>query len=190
MTYYTSPILSDWQRQIIVGTILGGSSLVKPPKGRNCYLFMRSSDKEWIEYKAEELKCLSSQRPFTLEGNTLRWHSNCYPLFNELRNIFYDKETKFITEHILDEVCMKDIGLATWFGDCGKVKKDRIWLNTHKFGENGTNAICNWFNSAMLEAEVAKERDSYRVVLTRKGTQKFLATVAHTMPDFMCKRLD
>ena len=34
MTYYDNPDISDWHKQIIVGTVLGGSSLVKPKKGQ------------------------------------------------------------------------------------------------------------------------------------------------------------
>ena len=112
MTYFSSPELTNWQRQIVLGTILGGSSIVKPSKGRNCYLFMRSRYRDWLAYKSHELNIFSSQRPFTEEGNTLRWHSNCYPVFNEFRDLFYVDGVKAVKMEILDT--LKDTGLAIW----------------------------------------------------------------------------
>ena len=36
---------------VLIGTILGGSSLAKPPRGKNYYLSMRSQNKQWLQYK-------------------------------------------------------------------------------------------------------------------------------------------
>lgn len=187
MTYYESPNLSDWQKQIVMGTILGGSSLVKPKKGRNCYLFMRSKNKEWLTYKSQELKRFSSQRPFTEEGNTLRWHSNCFPIFNEFRELFYKDDNKIVTMDILDQ--LRDIGLATWFGDCGKIKKTYAFLNTHKFEESGSILIVKYFNEVGIESKIATERGNYRVAFTKAGSEKFIATIGDNLPEFMYKKL-
>lgn len=188
MTYYTSPVMTEWQRQIILGTILGGSSIVKPKRGKNSYLFMRSKDHAWVAYKAEELKGFSSQRPFTEEGNTLRWHSNCFPIFNSFRETFYGDGKKKIKMSILD--IMKDIGLAVWYGDCGKIRKGRVYLNTHKFGLESTKIAVKYFNEIGIPADVAYERNNLRVTLTPEGSQRFLVTIAHRLPDFMHKKLE
>lgn len=187
MTYYESPVVTDWQKQIIMGTILGGSSLVKPTKGRNCYLFMRSRNKDWLMYKSHELKIFSSQRPFTEEGNTLRWHSNCYPIFNEFRDLFYKNNKKILDMSVLDQ--LRDIGLAVWFGDCGRVKKNTIHLNTHKFGEEESNIIVKYFNEVGIESKFLKERGNCRVAFTKEGSEKFLSTIGDCLPQFMYKKL-
>ncbi len=190
MTYYTSPNFDAWKRQIVLGTILGGSSVVKPAKGRNCYLFMRSRNREWLAYKSQELKDFSSQRPFTEEGNTLRWHSNCYPVFNEFRELFYVNNKKVVKMEILDE--LKDTGLSIWYGDCGKIKGKKVILNTHKFGVNGGKLICKWLSLAQVDdkAEMSQERGNLRVVLSEAGSQRFLCTIAHRLPDFMHHKLE
>lgn len=188
MTYYDNPEISDWHQQVIIGTILGGSSLVKPKKGRNCYLFMRSADKQWLNYKAEELSSLSSQRPFTHEGNTLRWHSNCYPIFTEYYNLFYNNNKKLVKMEILDS--LRDIGLAIWYGDCGKLKKNRVILNTNKFGEKGTEIISKYFLEAGIgETNLTKERKYIRLTFTEEATEKFLLVLANRLPDFMHPKL-
>lgn len=160
---------------------------MKPAKGRNCYLFMRSRNREWLAYKAAELKEFSSQRPFTEEGNTLRWHSNCYPIFNDFRELFYKDGTKTITMEQLDQ--LRDIGLAIWYGDCGKVKGRTIWLNTHKFGEEGSRVVVQYFNEVGVKCSLAQERKNYRVAMTEAGSQRFLATIAHQLPEFMLGKL-
>ena len=187
MTYFSSPELTNWQRQIVLGTILGGSSIVKPSKGRNCYLFMRSRYRDWLAYKSHELNIFSSQRPFTEEGNTLRWHSNCYPVFNEFRDLFYVDGVKAVKMEILDT--LKDTGLAIWYGDCGKLKSNKVILNTHKFGEEGTATIARYFTEVGISSELSTERKNYRVQMSEEGSEKFLKTVAHRLPEFMHARL-
>jgi hypothetical protein len=190
MTYYSSPEVGTWQHQIILGTILGGSTIVKPPKGINCYLFMRSSNHDWLKYKSEELVAFSSQQPITKDGNTLRWHSNCFPIFNEYRKVFYDGNNKKISMEVLDQ--LKDTALAVWFGDCGRIKNGRVIINTCKFREKGSRLIAQYMNEAGLDSEASLfiERNNYRVLLSKAGTEKFLMTIGHRLPEFMIRDLN
>ena len=55
MTYQNGPILKENQKQTLYGTILGGSSIIKPDRGKNCYLAMRDNNKLWLDYKIEVL---------------------------------------------------------------------------------------------------------------------------------------
>lgn len=188
MTYYDNPQVNDWQRQIIIGTILGGSSIVKPKGGRNCYLFMRSANRNWLNYKAKELFSLGSQRPFTQEGNTIRWHSNCYPIFTEYHNLFYINDKKSVKMEVLD--ILRDIGLAIWYGDAGKLEKDKVVLNTNKFGEEGNEIIANYFEQAQIGKTIpTKERKYCRLVFTKEATHNFLVLVADRLPDFLHSQL-
>ncbi len=186
MTYYEDPLITDWQKQIIYGTIIGGSSVVKPPKGRNCNLLMRSTNENWIMYKAQELKDLSSQRPFKKQKDTFRWHSNCYPIFNKFREEFYAPGKKTITMEILDR--LRDIGLAVWYGDCGIIKNDKIILNTHRYGQDGSELIARYLTEIDVECSVKVEQGHlHRIVMTPAGSKEFLAIIAPCLPDFMYK---
>lgn len=188
MTYYSSPKITDWQKQIIMGTVLGGSSIVKPKKGRNSYLFMRSRDKEWLYYKANEMKNLCSERPFTTEGNTLRWHSNCYPIFNDLHEQLYVNGEKTIGMSILDS--LRDIGLAIWYGDSGKTQKGRAIINTHKFKEKGTKIVAQYLKEVGIgDSDIVKERENCRLRLTTEATKSFFMIIAHQLPEFMQSKI-
>lgn len=185
MTYFLSPKITDWQRQIVLGTVLGGSSIVKPARGRNCYLFMRSMNRNWLAYKALELQSFASQRPFTEEGNTNRWHSNCFPVFNEFRELLYVGSVKTVNTEVLDK--LRDIGLAVWYCDCGKLKNGKAMIHTQKFGKEGTKMIVKYFNELGIECDiyVDKKSKSHYLAMTDSGSEQFFKTVAHRMPSFM-----
>lgn len=176
-----NPIITLRQRQVIRGTILGGSSIVKPKKGRNCYLSMRCKNASWIEFKSRELNNLASFAPFTKE-KTFRWHSMCYPVFEEYRKEFYKKKgERFLALESLDP--LQDIGLAIWFADCGRVKNDRIILNTHIWQEAGTKVIAEYFSLLGYTADIFMERNCLRVRLDQKSSQSFLRLVTHHLPN-------
>jgi hypothetical protein len=188
MTYFFSPAVTDWQRQIVLGTILGGSSLVKPKRGRNCCLFMRSRNQLWLSYKAEELKELASQKPLSGDANTYRWHSNCFPVFNEFYELFYYRKKKTVPANVLDS--LRDIGLAIWYGDSGKVVKKCAVMNTHRFGTKGTQTVARYFRSITYNCEVIKERGNLRVRLDEESTQRFFRLIGHRLPGFMWHKLE
>jgi hypothetical protein len=85
---------------------------------------------------------------------------------------------------------LKDIGLAIWYGDCGKLKKNRVLLNANKFGSDGNDIIIKYFKEAGVgETEIIKERKYSRILFSEKASEKFLLTVAHRLPDFMHQKL-
>lgn len=189
MTYYIGPKITPWQRQIILGTVLGGSSVVKPKGGRNSYLSMRGKDAYWLEYKSQELKNLASPTPFLIENENkyFRWHSLCYPEFNEFHNLFYADGKKHVTMDILNE--LRDIGLATWFLDGGKVEKNSIVFNTNVFREDGTKLIAQFFNEISIKAESVIKGKSLRVTILEESVEKFTKVINHRIPEFMLHNL-
>ncbi|MHA2043197.1 MAG: hypothetical protein ACW99G_00300 [Candidatus Thorarchaeota archaeon] len=186
MTHRINPKLDERKQQIIIGTILGGSSIIKPKRGRNCYLSMRSRDIEWLRYKATELESLASQDPITIE-KTNRWHSVCYPLFNEYRGKFYNtKGDRDLQVEYLSG--MWDVALAVWFGDCGKFKNGKVTFNTHIWKEKGSKIIVKYFSYLDYEAEVIQERKNYRVRLDEKSSADFMKIVEPKLPYFFVNR--
>jgi hypothetical protein len=190
MTYYISPPVTDWQRQIILGTVLGGSSIVRPSGGKNSYLSMRGSNAYWLEYKSYELKELASPNPFLIEKENryFRWHSLCYPVFNEFHTLFYRDRKKRVEMSVLNE--LRDIGLAVWFVDGGRYERRHVVLNTTSFGWEGSETICGFFNEITLPASIKQKGNSFRVQLEPNASIKFLKTIAHRVPQFMHHHLE
>ena len=187
MTHIIDPKLTHRQRQIIIGTILGGSSIVKPSGGRNSYLSMRGKDADWLEYKAIELKGLTSNKPFTIE-KTNRWHSLCYPLFNEYRDMFYSKGQRKLTLNVLEECYLSDIAFSIWYGDCCKYDRGHIIINTHIWKESGTKAVVKFFDLMDMKAEVYMERSRFRVKLDEVATREIMKLIQPHLPYFYVTR--
>jgi len=185
VTHLINPTIDSRQMQVITGTILGGSSIIKPTRGKNCYLSMRSKDGLWLDHKAAELSSLASAEPVTIE-KTNRWHSLCYPIFNEFRSNFYKGKKRKLRKENLDP--MKDIALAVWFGDCGKLVRGKVVLNTHIW-KGDSDIIAEYLSECGYECEVFKERGNYRVRLEDPFSKKFLALVMPHLPPFMILRL-
>lgn len=188
MTYYHDPNITDFQKQIIMGTILGGSSIVKPKNGKNCCLFMRDKNLNWLQYKSAELQGLTSQKPLNEDQNTYRWHSNCYPVFNEFYSMFYKNDQKIVSMEILDK--LRDIALAIWYGDAGKLVKDQAVLNTHRFGEKGTEIITDYLNIISYDCKSIKERNNSRICFTPDSTIRFFKLIGEKLPEFMWGKLE
>jgi hypothetical protein len=171
MTHIINPKITSRQRAIIIGTILGGSSVVKPKKGKNCYLSMRSKDLDWLKFKAKELHNLATKDPITSE-KTYRWHSICYPLFNEFEEMFYENKERKLNSDVLN--LLQDASLAVWYKDCGSLNKNQITLNTHIWEKEGTEKIFEYFDSLEWDSEIIKERNNYRIKLSENSSNEIL----------------
>lgn len=190
MTYEYSPQLKHNQGQVLYGTILGGSSIVKPTHGKNCYLAMRDNNHDWLEYKVNELKDYFKIDSNTIkkDKNTYRCYSVAYPVFNSLHKEFYNDGKKFIDRELLER--LNDVAWMVWFVDSGKKSKRKAYLRTHKFGLEGTKTIAEYFNSLDCECDFKLTRERYEIVFTHKGSIEFMSTFAHRLPEFMLKELD
>lgn len=183
-------MIYDWEHQVLVGTILGGSSLAKPPRGKNYYLSMRNQNEMWLQYKMAELKTYFKKPVVHHYSGTCRCNSSCSETLTELKDILYDGKERKVTMQILDS--LRDIALAIWFLDGGsKTGRGRknAYLNTTRFGEEGTNIVLNYFNSLGMTCNVNRDADRFKVLFTVDGTVVFLKTIAHRFPVFMYDRL-
>ena len=171
MTHIINPQINNKQRSIIIGTILGGSSIVRPTKGKNCYLSMRDKDLNWLEFKTKELENLSVKDPITKE-KTYRWHSICYPLFNEFESMFYENKKRKLKIEVLN--LLQDVSIAVWYKDCSVLNKNKIILNKHIWGEEGTELCVKYFNSLEWDAEIYKERKNYRIKFSENSSKEII----------------
>jgi len=171
MTHIINPKTTPRQKAIIIGTILGGSSIVKPKKGKNCYLSMRNKDLEWLKFKAKELSNLSTKDPITSE-KTYRWHSICYPLFNEFEEMFYENKERNLKIETLN--LLQDISIAVWYKDCGLLNKNCIILNTHIWGKEATEKTLGYFESLDWSGQIITERKNYRIKLSEESSQEII----------------
>lgn len=178
MAYRVVPKITDWQRQVIVGTLLGGSSLVKPRNGNNCYLSMRGRNGKWLQCKAQEIG-FSAPNSFHLEDKYCRWHSVCSPIFNEFYDQFYNNGRKVVRFDILDS--LRAIALTVMFLDVGLMRCGRIRLNFRSFGPDGAKTVLEYFATLDLNGTVTGSK----IELDDNSTKKFIVVVGEHIPEFM-----
>lgn len=190
MTYQCGPNIKDAQKQVLYGTILGGSSIIKPERGKNCYLAMRDNNFDWLQYKIENLKDFFKIDAGTIkkDKNTYRCYSVAYPAFNQAYNMFYKDEVKTVTKDVLE--ILTDEAWMVWFVDAGRKSKRKAYLRTNKFGEEGTQTIVEYFNSLDCPCDLHKCRNRFEVVFSNKGAHEFMSIIAPKMPEFLLANYD
>lgn len=178
--------MSNEQRQITIGTLLGKSFIVKL-KGRNCFITIpESQDINWLNYKTNIVDNLKNV--FIKDNKRVLWRSRCNIYWNKIYEEFYENGKKTIKMKILDE--LRDNGLCTWFLDKGIFIKNQICLGTTVFGLQGNKIIHQYFNEVGIPCEIKKERNTGKILFTKKGTEVLLATIVRAAPEFMYYRME
>lgn len=185
-------MIGDWQKQIVIGTVLGGSSLVKPPKGVNYYLSMRSTKELWLKYKMAELDSLFVNQTLYRCANTFRVNSVCSEELTDLHRYLYEGHSRRVSRTTLDSLRLRDIGITLWFleggGKTGRGKKN-AYLNVTKFGPEGAEEIQEWFRLCDIGCSINRNKNRLRILFSVTGTEVLLKLVAHLVPEFMLDRL-
>lgn len=180
----------NFQNQVLLGTILGGSSLVKPPKGKNYYLSMRSKDEKWLQYKMAEMFSYFRKPKLHLYNNTYRANSSCSLKLTEIQSLLYTGNKRTVDMDMLN--ILRDIGIAVWFLDGGsKTGRGRknAYINTTKFGEDGTKVVLQYFNEVGMACRINRDGNRLKILFTVDGTTVLFKTIAHRFPRFMYHRL-
>jgi len=164
-----NPDFTKRQLQVIRGTILGGSSIVKPKAGTNCYLSIRSKNKTWFEFKIAELENFSRQHSIHSDV-TYRWQSTCYPIFNEFREEFYQENARNLKIDSLN--VLTDVAMGIWVTDSAKLLKNSLILKTNIWGKDGTEVINEYFGLIGYNSKVILEKGLYRVQLDEESSEK------------------
>ena len=159
---------------------------MKPSRGQNCYLSMRSKNWDWLCYKATQLQQMASEKPMTAE-KTYRWHSKCYPIFNGFREKFYKDGKRHLMLEKLD--LLRDTAWAVWFGDCGRYDKGKVILNTHVWGKEGTEIISEYFGYCNYDTKPIQERKNYRIQFDDDSSYNFMKITENQLPVFMLRAI-
>lgn len=183
-------MLYDFQHQVLIGTVLGGSSLVKPPKGKNYYLSMRGKNEQWLKYKMAEMPDFFRSATIHKYGNTFRCNSSCSNVLTEIKDVLYNGVDRKVSMEVLDS--LRDIALAIWFLDGGSKTgrgKKNAYINTTKFGEDGTNIVMRYFNEIGMDCNINRDGKRLKVLFGVEATIDLFKTIAHRFPNFMMDRL-
>src|SRR6516164_241357 len=136
--------LTSHQDQVVLGTLLGTSCIVK--SGRSAYLDLRQKkgDLRWLKCKSVELASMSRPHPFCYDRDSCHWVSSVNPVWNKYYEKCYKNGKKVVSMDWLDP--LRDHGYAVWFLDKGFYDGKQAILRTSRFGKSGTRLIKKYFD--------------------------------------------
>lgn len=137
--------LTELQKSVLIGTILGDGCLISSKSGKAARLQVRQKAKyhEFVSWKYDFFRDWIITKPrYDRYNDSVVFRTISHPDLMEVRNIFYEDNTKIIPTNIKD-LLTSPLSLAIWFMDDGNGHKQRFYLrlSTYAFGEKGNKLL-------------------------------------------------
>lgn len=158
--------LTQQQKSLIVGTLLGDGYLRIIPKRKDALLEINHSftQKEYVDWKYEILKNISGSPPKMRRGNNARiayrFYSKQLPELTALYQLFYREKKKVIPANLT----LDPTSLAVWFMDDGsRCRTNDIYLNTQQFSVQDQKKLVRALQKLNLKTTLNKDKQYYRL---------------------------
>lgn len=139
--------LSDLQKQLVIGTILGDGCLITSRSGMAARLQIRHNRKhqEYVEWKHKFFTkwVLTSPRldPF---NSSWYFRTISHPALMEIKRLFYNGNRRFVPNNIAD-ILKSPLSLAVWLMDDGNGYAYKNYagfrISSYGFGLEGNNLL-------------------------------------------------
>lgn len=164
--------LTQLQKSVIIGSILGDGYLRVLPNRKNAFLEINHSvkAKEYVDWKYSMLKNIVVSPPHERESNkwkkAYRFFTRQHPELTELLKSFYKNKRKIIPKSLeLDPIV-----LAVWFMDDGsKTKKGDVYLNSQGFSLKDQKRLIYLIRKMGIRARINKDKRYYRIRILKES---------------------
>lgn len=160
--------LTDLQRSMIIGTLLGDGCLVETASKKNLRLKIEHCDaqRDYVFWKYECLKSFVLTPPkFQTWNRSWMFKTISHPELTIIGDLFYKKRRKIVPDEI--ESLLRDpLSLSVWFMDDGsKNRNDGLILNTQCFTKSETERLkdCLSTNFAIDHISLQKDKNGWRL---------------------------
>ena len=183
--------LTQLQRSIIIGTLLGDGYLRIVPRRKNAFLEINHSfsQKEYVDWKFEMLKSICKSGPKLRRGNgtriAYRFTTRQAPEITELHRMFYPDGKKCIP----DDITLDPIMLAVWFMDDGsRCSAENVYLNTQQFCPKDQEKCRGMLLHLGIETTLNRDKEYSRVRIRTSSIPKLFEIVTeHIIPSMQYK---
>ncbi|NIA11483.1 MAG: hypothetical protein GWP10_17595 [Nitrospiraceae bacterium] len=193
--------LTDFQRQVLVGILLGDASLETQNKGRTYRLKIEQSEKH-IEYLMHLYRvfkgwCLSLPHKRDVERNgkisvNFAFSTVSHGAFRFYAQQFYKNGKKKVPS-LIGKI-FTSVSLAYWFMDDGSRKSRQskgIIFNTQGFSKEDVNILINLLKDRYdLDAWLRKQKEGYQIYTSGKSFEVFKFIVLPYVVDNIKYKLD
>jgi hypothetical protein len=167
--------LTQFQRLVIIGSILGDGYIRIFPKRKNALLEINHSfnQKEYVDWKYSVLKNVCTSPPKMRKSNgkriAYRFYSKQLSEISELYKLFYKNGKKVIPENII----LNPIILSVWFMDDGsRCRSVDVYLNTQQFSIVDQKKLIMALERLGLKTAMNKDKIYYRLRFLKSSLPK------------------
>ncbi len=183
--------LTQLQRSVIIGSLLGDGYLRIVPGRKNAFLEINHSwsAKEYVDWKFDLLKSICRSGPKKRNGNgnrvAYRFTTRQHPEITDLYNQFYQEKKKRIPQ----DISLDPMVLAIWFMDDGsRCGEDNLYLNTQQFSLEEQNMFRAKLKELGIDSTLNKDKIYWRVRIAKGSMDRFYKIIqGHTAPSMEYK---
>lgn len=185
--------LTSFQKEVLIGTLLGDGSLEANAYGKNFRLKIEHEKRHesYVEWKYHVFREWSLSKPkFQQRTNSWRFRTISHPILRRFQKLFY-KDRKKIVPMKIGQILTSPVSLAVWFMDDGALgpKRKGITLNTQSFTKKENERLREWLaRNFSLETSLHKDKKSWRIYIFPRSVSKFVKlTKEMILPEFKYK---
>lgn len=172
--------LTQLQRSIITGSVLGDGYLRIVPGRKNAFLEINHtySQKEYVDWKFKMLESFCKSGPVMRKGNgkriAYRFTTRQSEEISKIYETFYRNKHKIIPKSLN----LDDVVLAVWYMDDGsKCSEDNIYLNTQQFDLQDQETLRKMLAMRDIETTLNRDKMYWRIRIRKSSIQKFFSII-------------
>ena len=187
----TAGSLSQTQKSVIIGSLLGDGYLRIVPGRRNAFLEVNHSfsQREYVDWKYSILRDITKSAPKKRVIDDVRvayrFYTKQHPEITLLYRMFYKDGEKIIPS----DLHITSLSLAVWFMDDGsRCRTSDVYLNTQQFDHKDQMKLINMLKEFNLEARLNKDKIYQRIRFIKSSLAEFRRLVRpHIIPSMKYK---
>lgn len=172
--------LTQLERSIIIGSILGDGYLRIIPGRRDAFLEINHSfkAKEYVDWKFKNLRHICSSSPRVRKNNedriAYRFFTKQHPEITKLYKLFYKDNRKMIPKNLI----LDPVSIAVWYMDDGSKSRDiDVYLNTQQFTQNEQRILLYCLRQFNIKARLNKDKKYYRIRILKESIADFMRLI-------------
>jgi LAGLIDADG DNA endonuclease family len=179
--------LSEAQRQIIVGSLLGDGAM-RCKTNALLEINHSSHQRSYVDWKYRQLASLVRTPPKLRKSNgtriAYRFVTRSLPELTPYFRLFYEDGRKRVPE-----VELPELTLAVWFMDDGCRSRSSVYLNTQQYDMESQQRLLRLLREQWgIEGALNRDKTYHRVRVSVEGTRAFARLVErHLLPELRYK---
>ena len=179
--------LSEVQRQIIVGSLLGDGAM-RCKTNALLEINHSSNQRSYVDWKYSHLADLVRTPPRIRKSNggriAYRFVTRSLPELTPYFGLFYGSGRKRIPELELTRLV-----LAVWFMDDGSRSRNSVYLNTQQYDETSQALLLRLLREQWgIDGTLNRDKTYYRIRISVNGTKRLSRLIdPYLLPEFRYK---